>query len=390
MTVGMGAHALHRLLRLACLAVGLASVACGSAGAQVVPANVAVPFYTPPAFMQGVYRYWYAPQSAAFATQADVLVQVVGQLCNAAADAPTTLQATQRARAQWQATAIVWDRLAAVAIGPLLQRRSVRQIDFAPTRPELITRAITSLGQAGEGDAKAMERIGTPAKGFPALEWLLWTRPVQPGTPACRYAHRVARDIGDEARTLEQAFAALAAHDTWADEEAHNEAAPPAMAELLNQWVGALERLRWAHMEKPLRSSAGHGARGAVISATAAASAFPRSASGSTAASWAAQWQAIAAMGVAGRAKLSEAVPAPGRGLVSLEIYLRGRGLNPLANKLAAGAGQVQQALPSATPANRAKLLAATGLLGQLKRLVEAEVAPVLEVNIGFSDADGD
>jgi predicted lipoprotein len=299
---------------------------------------------------------------------------------------------------QWQTSIIVWDRLAAVAIGPLLQRRAMRQIDFAPTRPELIERAIVSLGQAkakavvdadatADSTAKAMERIGTPAKGFPALEWLLWTRPVQPGSSACHYAHQLASDIRDEARALAQAFAALAALDASANEEA----ASPAMAELLNQWVGALERLRWAQMEKPLRST-GQSARRAATSAAPApsASAFPRSASGSTAPGWVAQWEAIRVMGVASRAPMSESVPAPGQGLVSLETYLRGRGLNPLANKLAASVGQVQQALPDATPANSAKVLAATRPLGQLKRLVEAEVAPALEVNIGFSDADGD
>ncbi|MGH8034126.1 MAG: hypothetical protein ACREO9_02790, partial [Lysobacterales bacterium] len=40
------------------------------AQAQTVAPNVAVPFYTPGHFMQGVYRYGYAPQAADFARQA--------------------------------------------------------------------------------------------------------------------------------------------------------------------------------------------------------------------------------------------------------------------------------------------------------------------------------
>ncbi|UUZ64113.1 hypothetical protein LP417_02185 [Polaromonas sp. P1-6] len=117
---------------------------------------------------------------------------------------------------------------------------------------------------------------------------------------------------------------------------------------------------------------------------------FPRSASGTTAQSWSAQWEGLRSLAVA----LERQAPEPGKGLVALETYLRGRGLNPLAGKLLAAVQQVQQALPvaatPATPAGNAGLLTATKSLGKLKRLAEAEVAPALEVNIGFSDADGD
>jgi hypothetical protein len=58
-----------------------------------------------------------------------------------------------------------------------------------------------------------MERIGAPAKGLPALEWLLWTQPVAPSSPACRYAAEVAADIAREAAALAAAFDALAAQD---------------------------------------------------------------------------------------------------------------------------------------------------------------------------------
>lgn len=359
-------------------AVGtLALLATGHAGAQPVPANVAVPFYSPPAFMQGMHRHWYAPRAAEFAAQAGALAAAMDQLCSA--DASAAVDALQRARAQWQASATAWDSLATVAIGPLLQRRSQRQIDFAPTRPELIARAIRSA----PADALAMERIGTPAKGFPALEWLLWTRPLAldlPHSPACRYAQQLAIEISEEAKALAQAFGELAMRDWLADEEG----AAPAMGELVNQWVGGLERLRWAQMEKPLHSArqAGQGVHDTPV--------FPRGASGSTAQSWTAQWEGILSLAVA----LERPPPKPGQGLVALETYLRGRGLNPLADKLLAAVQQVQQALPAATPlatlAAHAGLLAATRSLGKLKRLAEAEVAPALEVNIGFSDADGD
>ena len=334
----------------------------GTAVAQVVPANVAVPFYTPGAFMQGVYRHWYAPRANDFAAQTAKLGPALEQLCAAGSNATA---AQQSARQQWQDTVRAWDTLSAVAVGPLVQRRSLRQIDFTPTRPELIERAI----RAAPSDAKGMERVGTPAKGLPALEWLLWTQPVAPGSPACRYAVLVAQGVDEEARALAQAFGELA-RCNWLEDE---EAAVPAMSELVNQWVGGIERLRWAAMEKPLRS------------AGSKPPAYPRMASGTTAQSWRAQWQGLQALGAAS----GNAAAQPGEGLVPLETYLRGRGLNPLAATLAGAAADIGREMSRVIP-QAASVNAATRPLASLKRLAEAQLAPALEVNIGFSDADGD
>lgn len=343
------------------LAACFLAACCSTGGAQTALPATPVPFYTPPAFMQGLHQHWYAPRSQAFAAEAAALPQAMERVCSGSGDA-----ALREARSRWQATAFAWDQLAAVAIGPLLQRRSLRQIDFTPTRPELIKRAI----RAEPADAKAMERIGTPAKGLPALEWLLWTQPITGGSPACRYAVRVALDIDAEAKALAQVFGELAGRD-WAGEE---EAASVAMAEVLNQWVGGIERLRWANMDKPLKSAGGK------------APAFPRAASGSTSQSWTAQWQGLQALGAVG----SGAAPRLGTGLVPLETYLRGRGLNPLADKLGAASEQVNRHLEALTASDLKQPAAVTRSLASLKRLAEAEIAPALEVNIGFSDADGD
>ena len=349
--------------------LALLATACVCSQAQALPES-AVPFYTPGDFMQGAYRYGYAPQAADFAARAAALPGALAALCSAApANAAQTLS---QAEAGWQATATAWDRLSSVQIGPLVLRRSARQIDFTPTRPELITRAI----QSAPSDAAAMERIGTPAKGLPALEWLLWSRPAAPGTPACAYAVQLAQDIGREAAALSSDFSRLAALNLSEEEDI----SVPAMGELVNQWIGGLERLRWANIEKPrLRLATGAaGGRNAP--------AYPRTASAQTAASWAAQWQALQALAVL----RTPAAPLPGAGLVTLETYLRGRGLNQVADQLVSSVKQADTAMHQLTPANSAGLLAANQALGNLKKTVETQVAPALEVNIGFSDADGD
>jgi predicted lipoprotein len=328
------------------------------AGAGAVRAQaVAVPFYSAQHWVDGLYRHGLAPDAAAFAARAAALPAAVGARCDAAGAAAAS--ALDQARAQWRDAMLAWEALAALPIGPLIERRALRTLDFTPARPALIARAI----EAQPADAAAMERIGAPAKGLPALEWLLWTSPVAPGSPACSYAVQVAEDLAREAQALALAAAAEAPHD-------ENRLAA-ATAEAVNQLVGAVERLRWAQIEKPARGGAE----------------FPRTASGATAHSWQAQWQAI-------RARLrmmpASAPPVPGTGLLPVETWLRGRGQLAEADALAAAVDAADASLRGLTPAAGARLSAAAQALAGVKQVLENRVAPALQVRIGFSDADGD
>ena len=123
----------------------------------------AIPFYDTVHALQGIYGHWALPRAQDFDRNARALVPAVAALCQApAADGRAALAS---ARTAWQATARAWEQLAAVSIGPVIARRSQRAIDFTPTRPALIEKAIATQPQG----AKAFERIGTPAKGLPAL-----------------------------------------------------------------------------------------------------------------------------------------------------------------------------------------------------------------------------
>jgi hypothetical protein len=336
----------------------LASLAL-PAQAQSNWARVAVPSYTAVHLLQGLHAHWMAPQADAFAGAAQALVPALQQYGAAPTDA-----SLDAARAQWLLTTRAWERLSALALGPLLERRSMRRIDFTPTRPALIERAVVTAPKG----ALALERIGTPAKGLPALEWLLWTKAMT--RAACAYAVELGIEIEQEAAALQAQFRALAERgpDEWTEA-----LAIAGMGEFVNQWVGGIERLRWAQMEKPLRSG-----RKAEL---------PRATSGSTAASWAAQWLSLRAMALfQGRA-----APAPGAGLVTIESYLRGRGANAVADRLVKAVAQVDRDLQGLSPAAPvAHVLQAAKALAALKGLAETTLAPALEVSIGFSDADGD
>lgn len=336
--------------------------------AAAVPAAFAqgaadpVPFYRPADMIAGLYRHWGAPRAAALVDESLQLRGALQALCRSGVG-KAELEA---ARAEWKDALGAWDRLSALPFGPLIERRSVRQIDFTPTRPRLIERAI----KRNPRGAEAMERVGTPAKGFPALEWLLWTEPVSPGQPACGYAVEVADDLRREAEALRQAYAEGAARE-WSEAEANT-----AFTEYINQSVGALERRRWQQIERPLREAETEGKEPE----------FLRAASASSADSWARQWQALRTLAVAGET----GPPAPGAGIVPLETYLRGRGHLALADRWAQSVAASDAAMLGLLPGQRARLLAAADALARTKRLAEGEVAPTLEVSIGFSDSDGD
>ena len=360
--------------------IAMAWAASGSnLRAQSGYASVAVPFYRPTDVAVGLYQHW-APG------RVQALVDSTGQLHAAL----ITLHGTQataaraplaHARERWLTSLEVWENLATVPLAPLIERRSLRQMDFTPTRPLLIQRAI----QGTPSGASAMARIGTPAKGFPALEWLLWAQPVQPGSKASAYAVEVAAELEREAKALQSAFRAQAERE-W--DETDGDAA---FSAFINQWIGALERLRWTQMEKPWREQQ---TRRSTKDHASGSPAFARALGGATYDSWWRQWRVLRELAVFP----GEQGPAPGQGVVSLESYLRGRGLNPLAD---AWVMQIERSdvsmkklhrtgsLPG-RPAGFELGLAAARALAKTKRLAEAEVAPALEVSIGFSDADGD
>lgn len=349
-----------------CLLPGVLALACLQAAAQTGTAPVITPFYTPGDLMRSVHRFWYAPQSAAFAQESAALLPALSAVCAAPAEAAAAR--LEEARSRWKSTASAWDRLSAVQIGPLVSRRSSRQIDFQPTRPELVKAAI----QAAPADATAMETIGTPAKGLPALEWLLWTQNISTNPPACHYAVQVAADIRREADEVATAFAQLAARQPG-DDEASN---PPAVAELLNQWIGGVERLRWSEIEKPRLAGA---SAGSVTYGARAGASFARAASGQTSARWTALWDTLRTLGA-----------APAGAVVSLETYMRGLGRDAPASKLAQHMARADKSMKNLNPSSKTGMAAAVRSLAELKQISEADVAPAMEVSIGFSDADGD
>lgn len=347
--------------------------ACALAGLPVAaPAQlVAVPYYDASAYTAALLQHAELPRAQALQREAASLQQVLAGLC-AARDNKAVLA---EARTQWRVTTSAWESLSAVALGPTVEQRSARNIDFLPARPQAILRAIDSA----PADLKALESIGAPGKGLPALEWLLWPGEAARNEAACAYAALLGADVAREADALAQGFEQLAQRD-WKEE---GEAASALASEAINQWLGGLEQLRWRLLGKPL--------------AAGKRDEFPRVTSGSTTETWRAHWETLRSLAL-GPAPNNGFGPAPAvpPGVVSIEAYLRGRGNNPQADTWVSAVQRADRALQ---PLWRGKarglptiaaMKSAVAALDGLKRTMQAEVAPTLEVTLGFSDADGD
>ena len=345
-------HATPSRLRRRLIGWTVAALPIGSFGQASVPLHdprIAAPFVTPSQFVRSALEQHFVPAAEAFARSTAALAEQLGAGCadDGRQDA---------ARAGWRAAMLDWERLSAVAVGPLLERRSARSVDFWPARPVMVRAAI----EAQPTTALDLERIGAPAKGLPALEWLLWQGRVD--ARHCAYARLLADDCAREARAILAGFQALSQR-AWDDESAL-----PVLHEWVGQVVGGLEQLRWKKIGKPARS----GRRDD----------WPRGFSGSTRAAWQAHAEGLRRM-----------LLGPGGGgiaLGSLDALLRGRGHLALAAELERAALQAGRAVAAADPARAPTVAAAQQALARTKAVVEDKAAGALQITVGFSDADGD
>jgi predicted lipoprotein len=321
------------------------------------------PFEAYARFVRGIYAQWYLPGANDFAAQSQALVGPLQQLCTA--DAATEPEALARAQQQWLRTVSAWERFSAVRGGALLARRSPRSLDFMPTRPEAIAEAVRTVAP----DATTLESTTAPAKGLPALEWLLWPGKLRAHTPACHYAEQLASDILAEAEALQTAYAA-ALQAGWDDQEAEY-----AMYEFLNLWNGALQKLWREDIDRTLQKlNAGRFAT------------FNRNASGHAAQAWAIHWQAVRSLAIGS---------ASGADVPSVHAYLLAQNHAPQAELLLQAVAHVDQAMDRLL-ASRAPTAASVPLhqlitaLKALQHCTEKDLGPALQFTISFFDEDGD
>jgi len=324
----------------------------------------AFPFYSGEQALSGLYGHHLPPLAYAFDTEAQRLVAVARAHCAGPAALPALREA-------WLRTLLAWSALSAPALGPVIERRSQRQIDFWPPRPALLEKALNGAPET----LADMDRVGAPAKGFPTLERLL------AGAPAsnhCPYLVLIAEGIAAEAGALRTGFDSLAARD-WTTNE---ETARSAFGEWINQWLGGLERLRWMQIEQPVQRARTAGKHHKPP--------FARLSAADNQAEWRAQWSALRAQARLTPGQAAQP-PQAGQGLIPIEALLLGKGHIALAQRWAASvdtADAAMAALPERAGEKEQMALART--LKGVTTLFQTEVAAALDVPLGFSDADGD
>lgn len=272
-------------------------------------------------------------------------------------------------RALWTRTMLAWERLAAVAVGPLLDRRSARAIDFWPTRPLQIQRLLgTGLGPITT--VQQLDTIGATARGLPALEWLLWK--TDGSGHALPYARLLAEQVLAESQALLAGYQRLLATE-WDESDAWT-----LYGEWFGQAVGGLDQLRIKKLVPDTRGKD--------------SSPWVRGISGQTAPCWQAQAQGLQAFLVGSPTAQADVqaqtpgLPVPG----SLNSLLLGRGHMAHSQTLQRHTAAMLRAVQAATPRNAASVRIAQAAVAQVSTLANALAGDVLNIALGFTDADGD
>lgn len=328
---------------------------------QAQTATTPFPYYRGEDALHGIYEVHMPVLAAQFESRARELAHAAAHHCWSSD--PVAL------RSAWRQTRTAWVALSTPALGPVITRRSQRQIDFWPMRPALLQRTLN----AAPSTLGEMTRVGGPAKGFPALEHLMDR---QPSERHCTYVALLAQDIQAEAIALRQGFENLA-RQSWSADEA---ASQQAFSEWINQWLGGLEYLRWRQIEQPIQRAI----------TTGVPLEFARRRMEDNLQDWRAQWSALMA-----QARLHPMhptqPPVAGSQLVPIEALLMGKGQIALARQWAQTLDAISVGLSLVDEdSSTAVLMELSGRMKAATVLYQSKVASALDVPLGFSNADGD
>jgi predicted lipoprotein len=293
---------------------------------------------------------------------AEALQQSATALRASLANPLTTWQAQQPL---WVQTMLNWERLAAVAVGPLLERRAARSIDFWPTRPAQIQRQLDA-NAATPLTQEQIESVGSAARGLPALEWMFWRLPATPAHQ--HYARLLAQHVLNECTILMDSYRAMAAAPRSEEE------ASALYGEWYGQAVGGLDQLRIKKMVPDTRGKE--------------VSLWVRGVSGQTTAAWQAQLQGVQAFLVGSPTAQAARPDWPVAG--SLQGLLLGNDTAQPSRQLQHLTLATLRSGARARPDNAASLNAARQALAQLSQFLGGLADTVLQISMGFTDADGD
>ena len=350
---------------VACVFLLLANVAKPAEAAETIDrSGLLFPYYEASEVLNSASKYHHNRLASNLLTQLQLLDQLTTQYCAGA-------EKLAGLNEQFSLTYLTWLELSAVVTGPMLINNTVRQIDFRPLRVNLLERAV----QKQPVGAEQMALVGSPAKGFPAYEYLLTQPSFKPATAQCAYAREVVQDLVRVVRELKW----TPVENLAGDEDEQASALRADMQLYFNQLVGAVHNLAWERMEKSMLKARDEVAAGKeALNKASAMNLLQRA--------WAAQWQGIEPLLVL----RSPQVPDGAQQVIPLEAYLRGLGQIGLADKLVKYSAAVAVALQANSLEKPEPIAQSIQALKVLKTFLEQDVAKGLKVSIQFSSSDGD
>lgn len=136
------------------------------------------------------------PDLNEFETQTERLRQSTINHCQSQTD--QTLLALKES---WVNTYLSWKKIQLFGFGPTGSLRVERRLDFWPTRISKIKKILLDT------DAKrAFQNSGVSARGFPAIEWLIFKSEEEQNKNYCELLHLLSRDILEQTQVLNQAW----------------------------------------------------------------------------------------------------------------------------------------------------------------------------------------
>lgn len=325
-------------------------------------ADAAAPFIRASELIRALLLQSLLPAARAFTERSETL-------CDAIRTRPWAA-----CRPRWVNSMLAWETLAAVPVAALVERRSVRAIDFWPTRPAQI-QAVLDGGPARLRAPATLPTLGASARGLPALEWLLFRTDGDAASAAL--ADILADQVLQEARILEAAYTTLSLTE-WDEADAWT-----AYGEWFSQAVGSLDQLRLKKLKPNTR-----GKDSAI---------WVRGVSGQTRAAWQAHAHGLQAfftgslsVGPASASLRQQhcnpSAPVAG----TLHSLLLGRRYPAEAVHLQALTTTLLQTVARATPDNLASQQQAQQATARLHRFVSDVGSELFDFSQGFTDADGD
>ncbi|MBB5017338.1 hypothetical protein HNQ59_000602 [Chitinivorax tropicus] len=316
----------------------------------------------------------------ALTDQAGQLLATTQQTCSAPNQA-----SLGKLRKAWLQTARAWAAMEVFQIGPVIERRTARQINGWPVRMKLLQ----PLLEGGELGPNRIDRTGSAGKGLPAMEYLL--HPDRQTDAAvirslkgrhCQVLMALADGVLREAKGIQQDWRgpdggfARQLRQAGQLQEGAFASDTQALGDVVNLLIAGIDYVRLRKLEKPLEKSSDEVALDRLEA-----------------------WRSDASLALM-EANLAgfEQVFFGGRaGRVGLDDYLLGiekpvlvRRVREQLDTARAALRSIGMPMSQALTAVPERVKAAQQAVRQLQRLLENDLAEALQVDLSFNANDGD